>query len=172
MRRLDVISPEFQHPQVSLLHAQIQRSFRLLTHYTGELTQEQIEYRGPAGDRNSIATLIAHLTATDVFWLYKLQEKELEGEWAVLGKEMDASPMPAVKGLSAKELLARYEQVLTSLKEYLLTLTDGDLERVIRLNDEVEVTVRWALNHISEHSAMHRGHIIWLKGWQQPGAEA
>lgn len=167
--QLDARSAAFTEPQLALLFGQIENAQRFLGWLTGRCSQAELEYKGPLGDRNSIATLILHLAGTNLNWVYKLMQgrpvpEELRERF--IFHEGDG-PMPEVVGLSADELLSRHRESVEHDQGYLMTLTDTDLERTVSLGEdpEIEATFRWGLWHIAEHSMLHQGHIRWLRLW-------
>lgn len=165
--QLDVRSAALTEPHLALLFGQVETAERFLVWLTQRCSQEEMEYRGPAGDRNSIATLILHIAGCNLMWVYPILQdrpvpEELQGRFIL--HEGDG-PMPAVVGLPAAELLDRHRESVAHLREYLLTLSDADLDRTVSMGPEVEATIRWGLWHIAEHSMLHQGHIRWLRLW-------
>lgn len=164
---LESRSTAFTEPQLSLLFGQIESAEQWLTWLIEDCTPAELTYRGPAGDRNSIATLVLHIAGCNLKWLYELFQREPVP--APLRERFlfhdDDGPMPEMTGYSADQLLALHRESVARLREYLLTLSDGDLDRRISMGPDMEATVRWGLWHLAEHSMLHQGHMRWLRLW-------
>ena len=57
-------------------HAQVADAFGRLQRLVGDMTQAELEYAGPMGDRNSTASVLARLAHVDLTWLCHLQGRE------------------------------------------------------------------------------------------------
>lgn len=103
--KVDLESP-VATPAVALLDAQIADASARLGRLAGDMTQAELEYAGPMGDRNTTASLLAHLAHVDLTWLCHLQGRERPTD---IGPARDGvGRIPAVTGRTADELLARY----------------------------------------------------------------
>lgn len=166
-RFIDPRSTAFSEPQLSLLFGQVELAQQWLIWLMQRCEREELEYRGPAGDRNSIATLVLHIAGCNQQWVYELfQQRPIPGDL----KERfifhtGEGPMPEIAGLTAAELIERHRESVEHVKQYLLTLTDADLDRTVAMGPNVEATFRWGLWHIAEHSMLHQGHMRWLREW-------
>lgn len=117
----------------------------------------------PDEEANSIGTLLYHIVAIELDWLYVeiLERPDYSATVATLlpYDVRDATGrLTAVKGESLADHLAR----MTASRQLLLTelrsLTAADFYRVRRF-DPYDVTPEWVLYHLLEHEASHRGEM-------------
>ncbi|HVB10708.1 MAG TPA: DinB family protein [Bacillota bacterium] len=170
--RIDLATEGIADPQVALLFAGIAEAYRRLKRQVSDMTQAELEYRGPSGDLNSTATLIAHLAYVDLTYLHSLKGEKVPPDLdRAYGPFQDETGhLPEVRGKSAAELLERYAVVQDMIRSYLAPLTAADLERTQpSWNPQDQRTTRWLLVHMAWHSAYHQGHITWLKAWARKG---
>ena len=99
---------------------------------------------------NSSGALIAHLAGSENFWI-----KEIIGGQPIQ-RNRDAEFVS--KGMGAPELIARLDASAGDTERILPPLTSANLEET-RKNRDRTVTVRWAILHVIEHTAMHVGHM-------------
>lgn len=158
------VDPELTQPLIAQLYGQLTDAFANLKALVGDMTQEELEYRGPDGNLNSTATLIRHLAMTDQLFLYRFRGEELPEEFVAAFYMPDHS-LPVITGRSQKELLTECTAVREQIKAFLKTRTDADLCQELYMNPRRNVTPRQALWHMAEHSMLHQGHIRWLKTW-------
>lgn len=158
------LDPDFHQPLTGLLYGQIRDAFQNLQRLVADMTQAELEYRGPSGQLNSPAMLINHLRLNDQLFLY-LFHRQAFPEAFRRSFYAPEGGLPVVTGRPQAELLSEYAAVLQELKAHLLTLTDQDLATPFFMNERRDVTARQALWHMAEHSMLHQGHIRWLKNW-------
>jgi uncharacterized damage-inducible protein DinB len=161
----DIASPDvpaaFSGPM-----GQIENAFKRLTNAVKEISQAELEYLGPAGNKNAIATILGHLALTDIVYLHAImgvpEPPELQQEFGPYF-EPDGT-LPKVAGKTAAELLERYQGVIDRIRDYLKTQTDSDAERVVKVAWWSQpATVRYVLWHIAGHSMLHQGQIARLR---------
>jgi uncharacterized damage-inducible protein DinB len=58
---------------IGLLHATVSDTYLRLKELVRDMTQEEIDYKGPNGDLNSTAQLLRHLAVVDLHWVYRLK---------------------------------------------------------------------------------------------------
>lgn len=158
----DLHSNRITAPMLSTMFGQMQNAFMRLGWIVSDLTQEELEYRGPNGDLNSIATLLWHIPCADAGWLYLARGQEIPDEYTEEGPDGN---LPVITGRTAQELLDRYQVILDQWEQYLMTQTDDDLHRPIQHAPEAVATLRWALWHVAEHNIGHQNQMVWLKRW-------
>ena len=104
----------------------------------------------------SLCMLISHIAGAERYWI---------GE--VVGRVQPVRrPGPAyrVTGLDCAELCQRLDNSLSYCRKILEASTPGDLEgKRISPRDGREVTVRWALQHVVEHTSNHHRDIISIR---------
>ncbi len=149
--------PEIQHylAMIEDLHSQVRALI-------ADLSADALNWRPlPTNDdhaTNSLAVLAAHVAGAEEFWVI-----EVVGGQPV-GRERSAEFGTAVEDNS--ELLARLDQVGHDVRQVLTTLSVEELETTPEVQGKT-VTVRWALLHVIEHTALHLGHMqITYQLWQ------
>ncbi len=99
---------------------------------------------------NSLAVLAAHIAGAEHFWI---------GE--VIGQRPTTRDRDAEFGTvaaDAAELVRRLEVVAAETAEVLSSLSEADPNSV-RVARGREVTVRWVILHVIDHTALHLGHM-------------
>jgi uncharacterized damage-inducible protein DinB len=128
------------------------------------ITQEQIDWQPPVA--NSIATLLYHIAAIEMDWLFN---EVKEGHMAQT--VWDNFPYPVrnvsgqltpVRGLT----LAQHDERLDSTRALLLdafhAMSVDEYRRIRRFTD-YDVTPEWVLHHLMQHEAEHRGEILTIR---------
>jgi uncharacterized damage-inducible protein DinB len=126
------------------------------------LTPEQLTKK--AGNfRNSIATLVVHIAATEISFAHRIMGKpvpeELQAEFPPHKEEL----LPEITGETVEGLLAKLEKSRAILQEAVQGLTAADLNREIALGPERAATVAWFLALLPVHLMAHTGHIQMLR---------
>ncbi|HEX5631014.1 MAG TPA: DinB family protein [Acidimicrobiia bacterium] len=117
--------------------------------------------RTPPGSPNSIGTLLYHIAAIELDWLYAdlLETDFPEGvdEWFPVDVREDGGRLTPVV-----EPLERHRDRLGWVRERLLDelrgVTDADLDRTHNPGPN-ECGGAWILHHLMQHEAEHRGQI-------------
>lgn len=123
------------------------------------LTPEQLEQR-PEGFKNSVATLVVHVAATEVSFASRITGQPVPDELiAEFPPHRGGGPLPEITGETIEGLLARLEKSRSILQEAVAGLTAADLDREIALGPERVATVAWLLALLPMHLALHAGHI-------------
>jgi hypothetical protein len=99
---------------------------------------------------NTLAILAAHTAGAEQFWVHE----NIAGypKTRVRDDEFQAEVS------SSLELIERHEAVGAETQKILEAMTDAELGS-LRLVGEREVTVRWGIVHIIDHTALHLGHM-------------
>lgn len=163
----DIASPGLD-PALAVPFGLMENAFRRLTHLVKGTSVDELEYTGPPGNHNSIATLIAHIARTDLEYLHCIMgvpvAPELEAEFGPDRTEDDH--LPPVAGQTAAELLGRCRRVLEMTRAYLQTQTEADAIRPVTVPWWPEpATLRYVLWHMAGHSMFHQGQIRRLREW-------
>lgn len=114
------------------------------------LTLDIIDAQAPG--MNSIGMLVMHLTEAERYWVAGVAcQRDIK-------RDREAEFHSA--GVDATALLARLADQRTFLQDAFASLTMHDLDDIrITPRDPDGCTVRWALLHALEHTALHTGHI-------------
>ncbi|GAA4590754.1 DinB family protein [Actinoplanes octamycinicus] len=140
------------------------------------LTPEQLRWT-PQPGANSIGWLVWHLTRVQDHHLAELLDTEqvyLTGDWAArFGRKPDpsdtgyghtAADVAAVVPESAQALTDYYQAVHDRTVDYLATLTDADLDRVVDRRWDPPVTLGVRLVSVYDDDAQHAGQAAYLRG--------
>jgi uncharacterized damage-inducible protein DinB len=132
------------------------------------LPPEALDWRPTreAGDlaTNSLAVIAAHVAGSQTYWL-----KEVIHRQSVL-RDRDAEF--ATQGVRAQELMARLDAVGRVTEEVLSPFGDAHLDEGRKYRDR-QVSVRWAILHVIEHTCQHLGHMqLTRQLWLAQGPEA
>ncbi len=132
------------------------------------LDQATLDWEGPDGRENSIGSLLYHIAAVEIGWLYTdtLQQKfppeverlfpiEMWNAEGVLGR---------VPNVPLAEHLDRLERCRTVFLDTMRSFTVDDWRRLRSPEGEgYDVTPEWAVFHLVEHEAGHQAQISSLK---------
>ena len=115
---------------------------------------------------NSLAVLAAHMAGAEHFWIAEV----IAGQPAT--RDRSAEFVTAVEGPAG--LLQGLDAVGRETGAVFAGLTAVDLEGVREVQGKT-VTVRWALLHVIDHTALHLGHMqityqLWAQGKSKPSA--
>lgn len=154
---------------VGMLYSAVKENYQRLNCITKDMSQEEVDYKGPNNEFNSTAQLIKHLLYVDLNWVYRIQGQSLpQALIEKYGPMIDGNnKLPMVKGISLNTLMSNYEDVITILKETCAEITEADLDKVVTFGHENEkqATIRWGLWHMADHSRYHQAHINQLRRW-------
>lgn len=129
------------------------------------LSTEALDHR-PAGATNTIGTLLYHIAATDLAWLYEdILEREPTKEGTALlpfPYRNDEGSLHPVSGIAIDTHLDRLTRARELLVRHVVDMPDKDFQRVRRL-ERYDVSVEWILYHLAEHENFHRGQISELR---------
>ena len=166
----------FRSREAASFYAQLEDQARILRESVQGMTPQELEWQ-PERGMNTIGMLLAHNAIVDVFWtqLAILGITETDSMPA-LGISMDDDGLPLAPdaegpaNLKGKPL-AFYEDLLARgrafVKEAWAKVSDADMDKQItreRPDGSKRIfSVRWAMYHILEHYAGHRGQVQLLR---------
>ncbi|MVO98283.1 DinB family protein [Paenibacillus lutrae] len=154
---------------VGILYSAVKENSQRMQLITVEMSQEEVDYKGPHNNLNSTAQLIKHIMYVDLNWVYRLKRQPLPLSLKEqFGPMIDTNnKLPMIKGTSLRTLITNYEGVLEMLKDACIRLTDADLDIVVHFGHENEkrATIRWGLWHMADHSRYHQAQINQLRKW-------
>lgn len=117
---------------------------------------------GGACGGNSIGTLLAHLAAIEMDWLYsEVQQTTIPADILALLPPEVRDPdgrLVAVPGVPLAVHLDRLAQTRTVLVEVFQGMATAELRRVRHL-PEMTVSPEWVLYHLLQHEVEHRGEL-------------
>jgi uncharacterized damage-inducible protein DinB len=118
------------------------------------------------GLQNSIGTLLYHIAAIEIDWLYS---EVLQRAWTPEQETLFCYPVRdddgrlyPVQNVSITDHLARLEKTRQYLLDGFRQITLDDYRRERELQD-YDVSPEWVLHHLSQHEAEHRSEICTLR---------
>ncbi len=166
----------FRSREAASFYAQLEDQARILRESVQGMTPQELEWQ-PERGMNTIGMLLAHNAVVDVFWtqLAILGIKDTDSQ-PILGISMDDDGMPLAPdaegpaNLKGKPL-AFYEDLLARGRAYVreawAKVSDADMDREMSRErpdgSHRVLSVRWAMYHILEHYAGHRGQVQLLR---------
>jgi uncharacterized damage-inducible protein DinB len=130
-----------------------------------KLVTEQLDFSSPQ-HKNSIGTLLYHITLIEADWLYAeiLQQEypEILKTWLPWDHRDTLGNLSIVSGWELEQYLQLLDNVRKSFMATLADMTLSDFRRSRSLPD-YDVTPEWVCLHLLEHEASHRGQIERLK---------
>ncbi len=167
--RKSIDSPAGMDREVGLLFAQLELVRKETRSAIDGMPNAYLDVALP-GYENTISQLLYHIAGVELFWLQvvvlgavTLAEANAELKPARLGTaESRALAGRPFEFYAAKldEVRAKTEAAFWKLKDEAL-----DTDCKIPLNDGTRATPRWAITHLMEHEAHHRGQIALLRKW-------
>ncbi|MCR8656665.1 DinB family protein [Paenibacillus endoradicis] len=158
-------------PIVGILYSTVKENSQRLQLITNDMTQEEVDYKGPNHEFNSTAQLLRHIMYVDLNWVYRIRDIPLSQLLiSQYGPMIDANNrLPMIEGKSLNTLMSEYEIVLITLKNACTQLIDDDLGKIVTFGhgNEKQATIRWGLWHMADHSRYHQAHINQLRKWYQ-----
>ena len=138
-----------------------------LREVVSDLTVEELSKRVLPG-AHQIGNLILHIGEAESGWIHEIVAgKELDDEAKKFAHWYDTTETDfAGKGYTAKECVEKIDKISQMSREILVEFTDKDLEKLFgydRNGKQIEVSLRWVLNHLIDHEANHKGQISMLK---------
>jgi uncharacterized damage-inducible protein DinB len=111
---------------------------------------------------NSLFVLATHVIGSEHGWIFE-----------ILGQRARTRNRPAefmAQGTSLDALRAEYARVADQTRQVLESLTEADLETTRAREGHDDVSVRWILLHVVEHSSEHLGQMELTKQlWETRG---
>jgi len=145
-------------PRVGLLFSMMQKTREKLIDRIKELTPKEMDY-SPHGRRiETIGTLLLHIAGVEWSWIFEdIGDTAMDYEkWKHAFPLREDIDQLTKKG--KKFYLDRLSEVRNEVFEWLKTINDDDLYRLIHLGD-TDVSIEWILFHLIEHEAIHIGQI-------------
>ncbi len=162
-RSLIVTPPDGYEPTIARWVWLLEDARQLTLETLEGLTDATMNWAPPDGS-NSIGTLLFHIVAVELDWLYAeilaVQEYPAEG-MALLNYEMrdETGRLTVVNHETLTTQLARLAAGRQLLVNALRSMTLADFYRARSL-EPYDVTPEWVLHHLLQHEAEHRGQIM------------
>ena len=134
------------------------------------LAPSTVDWVAPEGG-NSIGTLLAHLAAIEMDWLYsEVQEQAIPPAVLTLlpADVRDADGrLTVVLGLPLEDHLDRLARTRAVLVDVVRSMRVAELRRV-RHVPNADVTPEWVFHHLLQHEAEHRGELGMVRTRAEP----
>jgi uncharacterized damage-inducible protein DinB len=166
LKTLVLISPEgYAAPIAPWVAALEEARLRTLSILDG-MDESLLDWQPHHGE-GSIASLLYHIAAIEIDWLYS---DILEGatfsrgvaQWFPYDVRNDQGQLTKVRGEDLAKHLVRLAVCRTQLLAVLKTMTVEDFQR-LRTIGNYQVTPEWVLHHLLQHEAEHRGEIASIR---------
>ncbi|MEZ4669718.1 MAG: DinB family protein [Anaerolineae bacterium] len=121
-----------------------------------------IDWQPPLANGNSIGTLLYHIAAIEMDWLYnevmetKLPDKVWENFPYPVRDSKDH--LTVVAGLSLDDHFKRLDSTRQLLLSTFNSMTLDDFRRLRHL-ERYDVSPEWVIHHLMQHEAEHRGEM-------------
>lgn len=128
--------------------------------YVWGVGQDVLDWAGPDRSENSVGTLLYHLAAVEMGWLYGdiLEQPFPEEDFPWPGTTQ--SRLTPVVGVSVEDHLARLDRCRATFLEAMKAVTPADWLRLrYPAGEHYAVTPAWAVFHLVEHEAGHAAQI-------------
>ncbi|WP_455920580.1 DinB family protein [Priestia megaterium] len=162
---MDLQLDDEMEPSVALLYATVADTYKRLKLLVMDVDQEELFFKGPNNEMNSIAQLLRHLAVVDLHWVYRFRNQPVP-----LGVQKEYGPLtdrtgqlPHVQDTTTVNLINSYEKVQTMFRLECIKLSEKDLTKVVSYENGQTATIRWGIWHIADHSRYHQAHISLLK---------
>ncbi|WP_243522674.1 DinB family protein [Bacillus pseudomycoides] len=153
------------NPHVAILYATVSDTFNRLINLVESVEKEELYYKGPANDENSIGQLLQHLAVVDLHWVFRLKgvqvPKLLQEKYGPMLDEK--GELPNTQKDSFQELMQDYQDVQNMFYNECIKLIETDLTREVYYEKGETATIRWGIWHIADHSRYHQAHISRLR---------
>lgn len=121
----------------------------------------------PSWRGNTISTLLYHLAAIEVDWLFTdiLEQDEFPPSIERLfpyDVRQENGILTIVEGESLEEHQSRLAAMRVYFLKSLQNMSDDEFQRV-RSFPDYEVTPQWTIHHLMQHEAEHRGEIMSIR---------
>ncbi|KEK22910.1 DinB family protein [Bacillus gaemokensis] len=157
----DLYLEKGMNSHVAILYATVYDTFKRLGKLVEGVEKEELYYKGPAKDENSIGQLLQHLAVVDLHWVYRLKGVQvprlLQEKYGPMLNEK--GELPEVTKGSLQELMQNYQEVQDMFYEECMKLTEKDLLRQVYYEKGATATIRWGIWHIADHNRYHQAHI-------------
>jgi len=136
------------------------------------LSQEVVDWEGPAGDENSIGTLLYHVALVEIDWLYfDLRGVPYPGPVAAMFPHPDRAGK-RLTPVRAVPLHVHLDRLERSRKVFLADLAGMTVEDWHRPRSpagaDYEVTPEWTVFHLVDHEAHHAEQMRFLRTRYRP----
>lgn len=126
-----------------------------------EVLGEDVIWRRPNDESNSIGNLLLHLTGNVRQWI-------ASGIGGAPSDRDRAAEFAAAGGVLKNDLLDQLQSAVREADAVIASLDEQDLARTVTIQGR-ETTILAAIYHVVEHFSMHTGQIVMLAKMHSPG---
>ena len=150
-----------------ILYSMVDGNYKRLKSIVANMSQEELDYKGPNQKYNSTAQLLRHLAYVDLTWVFRIKDEviplDLEEKFGPMLDENNL--LPQLTGISLDVLINDYDDVIRMIKSLCYQLTDQQLNQQVEYENGYEATIKWGIWHIADHNRYHQAHISQLRKW-------
>lgn len=161
----DLYLEKGMNANVAILYATVSDTCKRLIDLVEGVEKEELCYKGPANDENSIGQLLQHLAVVDLHWVYRLKGEQIPAFLQEkYGPMLDEKgELPNIKKGSLQGLMQDYQDIQKMFYGECMKLTEVDLTSEVYYEKGQTVTIRWGIWHIADHNRYHQAHISRLR---------
>ena len=164
-RELILSSVACQAPEIGVWLAALSECRARTNKSVADIRNDELDWVSPLS-RNTIGTLLYHIAAIELDWLYaEILEQEFADNfhsWFPHDVRDLEGNLTTVVGVSTQRHEERLQHVRDCLFAVLSTMSLSEFRRVRHL-EAYDVTPEWAVQHLLQHEAEHRGQIRILR---------
>ncbi|MFH2056590.1 MAG: DinB family protein [bacterium] len=164
-RELLLASLPSQAPEIGVWLAALSDSRERTHKAIAGIGEDELDWVS-APERHTIGTLLYHIAAIELDWLYvEILEQDFPDGcelWFPDDVSDAAGALTVVTGESASRHRERLHWVREQLLATLSGMSTGEFREVRHL-DAYDVTPQWVVHHLLQHEAEHRGQIAILR---------
>jgi uncharacterized damage-inducible protein DinB len=165
-REVLTLEPMADHPEVGRWLSAMDDARRETLRELEGVSGEALDWR-PAGETNTIGTLLYHIALVEADWLLvDMLGPENAPPWPAellpYVDRDDEGMLTVIQGVTLPEHLDRLAAVREMIHHYFRPMTPEDFHS-IRRRERFDVSPAWILHHLLQHEAEHRSQIVWLR---------
>ncbi|MCA9928300.1 MAG: DinB family protein [Anaerolineales bacterium] len=149
-------------PEIGSFLWLLEAARRQLKRTLNEIDEQWLDWEPPYNG-NSIGTLLYHIAAIEIDWLYEevLQTKFPAEITALLPFAVrdETGRLTAVRHIPLSDHIQRLDDARTRLLDVYADMSLAEFRRVRHLSN-YDVTPEWVLHHLIQHETEHRGQIM------------
>lgn len=159
MNSFNILNRDSSLPEdLSTWLAQMNEIRERLLNIIEDVDEEALDYTPSERKIETIGTLLLHIAAVELSWIYEdIYKEEIDyDEWKYAFPLRSNINLPQLKGKGKNYYLKKLQNVRKSITERLQV--EKNLARIVQSDDQ-QYSIEWILFHLVEHEALHIGQI-------------